>query len=272
MKYVVKTFEYFVIILLAIITVFPFVYMILASFMSYQETLSIPPTIVPSQFLFSNYAKAFQQAPFLRYFFNTTIVALLSTVGVLVTGTLAAFALVNLNFKGKNIVVMGMISLLMIPYEATVFTNYQTMAQLKWIDTYQALIVPSLASIFYTYYLKNYLVGIPFSYYRAAKIDGCTNGEYIRKIMIPLAKPALVTVGILSFISSWNGFLWPLLVTNSKEMRLLNNGLSAFATETGSEVQLQMAAATITIVPVLILYFIFRKQIINGVAKNGIKG
>lgn len=271
-KFTSTTIAYVVIILMAIITIFPFIYMILASLMSYQETMTLPPTLIPEKFLFSNYVIAFSKAPFLRYFFNTTFVALASTAGVLVTGILSAFALVNLNFKGKKFVVLILISLLMVPYEATVFTNYQTIAQLKWINTYQALIVPSLASIFYTYYLQNYIVSIPLSYYKAAKIDGCTNLEYIRRILLPLAKPALVTVGILSFISSWNSFLWPLLVTNSKEMRLLNNGLSAFATEAGSEIQLQMAAATITIIPVLILYFIFRKQIINGVAKNGIKG
>ena len=160
----------------------------------------------------------------------------------------------------------------MVPYEVTVFTNYQTIAQLGLLDTYTALIVPSLASVFYIFYLNGYLASIPLSYYKAAKIDGCSDLEFIRRILIPLAKPSLFTMGILSFINGWNSFLWPILVTNSKEMRLLSNGLSSFATESGTNVQLQMAASTIAIVPILILYLIFRKQIIRGVVKSGIKG
>ncbi len=167
---------------------------------------------------------------------------------------------------------MSMAALLMVPYEVTVFTNYQTIANLGLLNTYTALILPSLASIFYIFYLKNYLTSIPLSYYKAAKVDGCGDLEFIRRILIPLAKPSLFTMGILTFINGWNSFLWPILVTNNKEMRLLSNGLSAFATESGTNVHLQMAASTIAIVPILILYLIFRKQIIRGVVKSGVKG
>lgn len=160
----------------------------------------------------------------------------------------------------------------MVPYESIIFTNYQTIAQLGLLNTYSALIIPFLTSIFYIYYLNGYLKGIPDTFYKAAKIDGASDLEYIWRILVPMSKPALVTVGILTFISSWNSFLWPLLVTNEKKYRLLNNGLSAFATESGSDVHLQMAAATLTVIPILIIYLIFRKEIIRGVAKNGIKG
>lgn len=260
------------IVFMAIITLFPFVYMILASLMTYQEATSIPPTLIPSAPQFHNFVEVFQTAPFVRYFFNTVVVAGISTLGILITSTLAAFALVKLEFKHKGLIILVMVSLLMVPYESTVFTNYQTIARLGLLNTYTALIVPSLASVFYIFYLKGYLTSIPISYYKAAKIDGCTDLEFIRKIMIPLSKPALVTIGILSFISHWNSFLWPLLVTNDSSMRLLNNGLSAFATESGTDVHLQMAAATLTIIPVLIIYFIFRNQIIKGVSKSGLKG
>ena len=263
-----KTF----IVIMALITLFPFVYMILASLMTFQEATSLPPTLFPKKFQWGNFALAMEQAPFVRYFFNTIIVAGLSTVGTIVTSILAGFALVKLEFKHKNLLVMGMAALLMVPYEVTVFTNYQTIAQLGLLDTYTALIVPSLASIFYIFYLKEYLTSIPISYYKAAKVDGCTDLEFIRRILIPLAKPSLFTMGILSFINGWNSFLWPILVTNSKEMRLLSNGLSSFATESGTNVQLQMAASTIAIVPILILYLVFRKQIIRGVVKSGVKG
>lgn len=258
--------------IMAIITLFPFVYMILTSLMTFQEATSIPPTLIPADPQFGNYAKALRQAPFARYFANTIIVASCSTLGTVINCILAAFALVKLQFQGKKVLLMGMAALMMVPYEVTVFTNYQTIAQLGWLNSYQALIVPSLASIFYTFYLKEYLSSIPISYYKAAKVDGCTDLEFIARILIPLAKPALFTMSILSFISGWNSFLWPILVTNDTDMRLLSNGLTAFATESGSDVQLQMAASAISVIPIMIIYVMFRKQIIRGVVKSGVKG
>ena len=272
MKSVSSILSKLFIFIMAIITLFPFVYMILASLMTFQEATSIPPTLIPKVPQWNNFIVAMQQAPFVRYFYNTIIVAGISTIGTLITSILAAFAIVKLEFKYKNILLMVMAALLMVPYEVTVFTNYQTIAQFGLLDTYTALIVPSLASIFYIFYLKEYLTSIPISYYKAAKVDGCGDLEFIRKILIPLAKPSLFTMAILTFISGWNSFLWPILVTNSKEMRLLSNGLSSFATESGTNVHLQMAASTIAIVPILILYLVFRKQIIRGVVKSGVKG
>lgn len=272
MKKIAKIPAYVFILLMAAITLFPFIYMILASLMTFQEATSIPPTFIPESFQWSNFSKALQQAPFVRYFFNTILVSGLSTLGTLVTSVLAAFALVKLKFKFKNAVLLGMIALLMVPYEVVVFTNYQTIAKLGLLNTYTALILPSLASVFYIFYLKEYLTSIPITYYNAAKVDGCGDLEFIWKIMVPMAKPSLFTMGILVFINGWNAFLWPILVTNSTEMRLLSNGLSAFATESGTAVQLQMAASSIAIVPILIIYLIFRKQIIRGVVKSGVKG
>lgn len=263
-----KTF----IVFMSLITLFPFVYMILASLMTYQEATSLPPTLIPKSLQWGNFKLAMEQAPFVRYFINTVLVAGVSTIGTILTSILASFALVKLEFKHKNILIICMAALLMVPYEVTVFTNYQTIAKVGLLDTYAALIIPSLASVFYIFYLKEYLTSIPISYYKAAKVDGCSDLEFINRILIPLAKPALFTMGILSFIGGWNSFLWPILVTNTKEMRLLSNGLSSFATESGTNVELQMAASTIAIVPILILYLIFRKQIIRGVVKSGVKG
>ncbi|OON97761.1 MAG: sugar ABC transporter permease [Epulopiscium sp. Nele67-Bin005] len=260
------------VVFMSIITLFPFVYMILASLMTFQEATSIPPTIFPEVPQFENYSVAMEQAPFAKYFVNTVFVSTVSTIGTLITSILAAFAFVKLEFKGKDMLVLGMAALLMVPYEVTVFTNYQTIAQMNLLDTYSALIIPSLASIFYIFYLKNYLTSVPISYYKAAKVDGCGDLEFIVRILIPLIKPALFTMAILSFISGWNSFLWPILVTNSTDMRLLSNGLSSFATESGTHVHLQMAASTISIVPILIIYLVFRKQIIRGVVKSGVKG
>lgn len=272
MKKMITIISYLFILLLGITTLFPFVYMILAGLMSYSEVTSIPPTFLPKHFQWGNYVEVFEKAPFLRYFINTVVVSLATTIATVITSILAAFALSSLKFRFKGLVVGVMVSLLMVPYESIIFTNYNTIARMGLLDTYTALIIPFLTSIFYIYYLMGYLRGIPDTYYKAAKIDGASDLEFIWRILVPMSKPALVTVGILTFISSWNSFLWPLLVTNSSDFRLLNNGLSAFATESGSDVQLQMAAATITVVPILIIYLIFRKEIIRGVAKNGIKG
>ena len=260
------------VVIMALITLFPFVYMILSSLMTFQEATSVPPTLFPKSFQWQNFREAMKQAPFARYFLNTIFVAGISTLGTLITSVLAAFALVKLEFKFKNILSGALVTLLMVPYEVTVFTNYQTIARLGLLDTYTALIVPSLASVFYIFYLRGYVSSIHMSYYKAAKVDGCSDLEFITRILVPLIKPSLFTMGILSFIGGWNSFLWPILVTNSKEMRLLSNGLSAFATESGTNVQLQMAASTIAIVPILIIYLIFRKEIIKGVASSGIKG
>ncbi|MDT2744795.1 carbohydrate ABC transporter permease [Enterococcus asini] len=272
MKRVIIFICYFFLIVLAIITVFPFVYMVLGGLMTRSEVTSIPPTIIPAHLQFANFLDVFEKAPFIRYFFNTVFVSAVTTIATLITAVLASFALTSLEFRFKKVVLAIMVSLLMVPYESIIFTNFNTIARLGLLNTYASLIIPFLTSIFYIYYLNSYLSGISITYYKAAKIDGASDMEYIRKILVPMTKPALVTVGILTFISSWNSFLWPLLVTNDKAHRLLNNGLSAFSTESGSDVHLQLAAATLTVIPILIIYFIFRKEIIRGVAKNGLKG
>ena len=139
------------------------------------------------------------------------------------------------------------------------------------LNTYIGLVLPFLTSIFYMYYLQSYFGSISQTIYKAAMIDGASDWEYIWKILVPMSKGGLFTVALLSFISGWNSFLWPLLVTNEDSMRLLNNGLTSFASDAGSEIQLQLAAATLTVLPILILYFIFRKQIIRGVVLNDLK-
>ena len=272
MKHVATFISMTFLAIMAVITVFPFIYMMLAGLMTYSEATSIPPTIIPETFQWGNYLEVFETAPFVRYFFNTVFVSSVTTVATVFTSILAAFALTSLEFKFKKVVMGIMISLLMVPYESIIFTNYNTISRMGLLNSYSALIIPFLTSIFYIYYLYGYLQSISSTFYKAAKIDGASDIEYITRILVPMSKPALVTVGILTFISSWNSFLWPLLVTNEKKFRLLNNGLSAFTTESGSAVHLQMAAATLTVIPILIIYLIFRKEIMQGVAKNGIKG
>lgn len=272
MKKIGKILQYIFIILMAIITLFPFIYMILSSFMSFQEVISIPPTLIPEKLQFINYKDALKVAPFGRYFVNTLFVTITNTVGTLLTTTLAAFAFSFMEFKYKKTLEGFLISLLMIPFEIVIFTNFRTIAKLKLLDTYAALIIPFLASVYYIFYLKQFLSSIPKDFYNAAKVDGASDFEFIRKVMIPMSKSNLFTIGLLNFITGWNSFLWPILVTNTKNMRLISNGLSAFTTEAGAMIHLQMAASTITVLPILILYFLFRKRILEGVSYGGIKG
>lgn len=264
-------FVYLFIGIFGIITVFPFIYMILGGLMSYQETTTIPPTLIPKVFRWSNYQKVFEQAPFARYFLNTFITAATTTIVTLFTSIFGAFAMTNLKFKGKGLIQLIFLSLLMVPGEAIIFTNYNTIAHLGLLNTYLGLVLPFLTSIFYMYYLQSYFTAISPTIYKAAMIDGASDWEYIWRILVPMSKGGLITVALLSFISGWNSFLWPLLVTNEDKMRLLNNGLAAFASDAGAQTQLQLAAATLTVVPVLIVYFIFRKQIIRGVVRNDLK-
>lgn len=262
---------YIILIFFAIITVYPFIYMILGGLMSFSETTTIPPTLFPHKFMWSNYAKIFKQAPFAKYFLNTFITASVTTIVGLFNALLGAFAMTNLKFKGKNTIQIIFLSLLMVPGEAIIFTNYDTIARMGLLNTYLGLVLPFLTSIFYMYYLQSYFTSVSDTIYKAAKIDGASDWEYIWRILVPMTKGGLFTVGLLNFIAGWNAFLWPLLVTNEDSMRLLNNGLTSFVSDAGAETELQLAAATLTVLPILILYFVFRKQIINGVVRNDLK-
>ncbi len=272
MKKFLRSLQFIFIVFMAIVTLFPFLYMLSSSLMTLPEVLSIPPKLLPASPQWANYKEALKVAPFSRYFLNTVFVTTCTTFGTLLTTILAGFSLNFLNFKYKRVLEGFLLSLLMIPFEIVVFTNFRTIANLGLLDSYTALIIPFLASVYYIFYLKQFLSGIPKAFYNAAKVDGASDFEFITRIMVPMSKSSLFTIGLLSFIAGWNSFLWPILVTNSKYMRLISNGLSMFSSEAGSLIHLQMAASTITIVPILILYFVFRKRILAGVSYGGIKG
>jgi multiple sugar transport system permease protein len=160
----------------------------------------------------------------------------------------------------------------MIPGEMLIITNYETIIKLKWIDSYKAMIVPWISSAFYIYLLTRFFMQVPESLYLAAKVDKCSDFKYMIKIMVPMNKQAIFSIAILNIISSWNAFLWPLLVTNSQEMRVLSNGLVRFQTEAGSSTELIMAASCILVMPIIIIYLFLRKYIIEGVTRSGLKG
>ena len=254
------------------IMIFPFIWMILSAFKTSQEIIAFPPKLFPSQFNFSNFVKAFQMAPFAKYFFNSVIVMIFSVICTTFTTILGAFAFSRLEFKGKEIVFAILISLMMIPFEMLIITNYTTIVKLKLYNTLPALILPFVSSIFYTYILKNFFDTVPNSIYYSARIDGASNWFYLWRVMVPLAKPSLFTIILLNALSSWNSFMWPLYITSDSRSRTLPYGLQAFTTEAGSFHELLMAASSVIVIPMIILFIFARKYIVSGVSKGGIKG
>lgn len=268
-----KIIIYIILVAIAIIMLFPFFWMITGSVKSYNEITANPLVIIPTQWKFSNYSEALALAPFDIFFKNTMIVSFSNSAITLVTTILAAFAFARLEFKGKRILFMILLATLMIPSQLLIITNYKTVTvNLKLSDTLAALIVPYTASAFYIYLLRQFFMAIPDELYYASKVDGCNDWTYLWKIMVPNSKNALITIAIFNWVASWNSFLWPLLVTNSVEKRVLAIGLKYFSSEAGTDYHLLMAAGTIVVLPLLILYIFARKYILEGVARGGIKG
>ncbi|MGL4335562.1 MAG: carbohydrate ABC transporter permease [Turicibacter sp.] len=267
-----KVLVYVALSLGAIIMLFPFLFMILTSFKTLQESMAIPPKLFPAEFKFSNYAEAMQIAPFDVYFKNTLISSVANTVLTVFVTIFAAFAFTRYNFFGSKIIFSLLLATMMVPGEMLIIQNYVTVSKLGWIDSFKGLVVPYIANVFYIFLLRQYFMQIPEQLYKAAKIDGCSDWKYLWKILIPNTKNAIVTIAILNFIASWNAFLWPLLITNKDSMRVLTIGLTHFTSEAGSQVHLQMAAATIIILPVVLVYLLLQKYIISGVTRGGLKG
>jgi len=265
-----RTGVYFVLIVGAIIAAFPFVWMVLTSLKSYQETAL--RVWLPSQLLFSNYPQAWNQAPFARYFFNTTVVATATVAGVVFTSTLAAYAFARMEFFGKRVLFIIFLTTLMIPFEILMIPDFVIITRLGWANTYAALIVPWTASAFQIFLLRQFFATIPKDLYDAAVLDGADHLAFLRLVVIPLSRPALVTVMLFSFLGSWKALVWPLIVTKSETMRTLELGLSSYVQEAGTQTQLLMAAAVFTIAPIIVLYFLGQKQFIEGIATSGLKG
>ena len=257
----------------ALIMLFPFYWMISSAFKSTAEINSFPPQWWPNSWTnFENFITAFSKAPFARYFLNSIIVTVCCVICTGFTTILAAFAFSRLKFPGRDLLFSLLLSLMMIPFEMLVITNYMTISKWGMIDTIQALIIPFTTSIFYTYILRSFFLSIPDSLYYSARIDGASNWKYLWKIMVPIAKPSLVTITLLNAITCWNSFLWPLLVVNSKVNRTLPIGLYTFMTEGGNDFKLMMAASTVVVIPMIVLFLFARKSIVSGVARGGMKG
>lgn len=267
-----KFFLYLFLILGAVIMVFPFYWMITGAFKTSIEIQMIPPIWLPTHFNLDNFKEALRMAPFARYFLNS-LIAMVSCVTLCTfTTILGAFAFSKLNFPGRHIIFGLLLGLMMVPFEMIVITNYRTIIDLGIYNTILALIVPFTSSIFYMYILKGFFDSVPDSLYQAARVDGCSNWKYLWRVLVPIARPSLVTIILLNAIASWNSFLWPMLAVSDRELRTLPFGLYAFVSEGGARTELMMAASTMIVIPMIILFLFARKQIVNGVSRGGLKG
>ena len=256
----------------ALIMVLPFFWMIISSLKTAAEVNTTPPTFWPKELVFENYVYAFEKAPFLRYFCNSLLVTIVCVACTMFTTILAAFAFSRLKFPGRDLLFSLLLSLMMIPFEMLIITNYTTIVKLGLNDTLIALILPFTSSIFYTYILRNFFLAIPDSLYYSARVDGASNWRYLWRVMVPMSRPALVTIGLLDAIACWNSFLWTVIATNTKEVRTLPFGLYAFMTSSGIRYERLMAASTIVVVPMILLFIFCRKSIVTGVSRGGLKG
>lgn len=259
----------------ALIVLFPFYWMILTSVKSYGAYNS---EYIPSFFTLSptlqNYIDAFKAVNLGRYFLNTVMFTLATTAIMLVVTVLAAFAFARLEFKGKNLAFTLFLSLMMIPTELVIITNFQTITNLNMRNSFLGLILPSVTSVFYIYLLKENFEQIPDEIYRAAKVDGTSDLKYLLKVMIPICQPTIVTITILKIIECWNSYVWPRLITDDEKYYLVSNGIQEIR-ENGfgrENIPAMMAAVVVISVPLIVLFLIFHKKIMAGVSRGGTKG
>ena len=271
---IAKAFCYAFLIFMALVVLFPFYWMINSSLKSLEEYRQSVPTFWPQKVLWSNYAEAFTAASLGRLFFNTAYVGIVSTILSLVITILSAFAFARLEFKGKNLLFSALLATMMIPGELFTITNYSTVTNLGWMNTYTVLIVPFLVSVFYIYLLRQNFLQIPNELYLAAKVDGTSDFKYLCKVMIPLSLPTLISITFLKMMGAWNSYIWPRLVANDDAHRLITNGLRNAFTDTTGDVNypVQMAAVALVSAPLFLVFIFLRKYIMKGVSRSGIKG
>lgn len=270
-----KPLIYVLLTLWALIVLFPFYWMILTSVKSYG---SYNAEYIPSFFTLSptlqNYVDAFTTVSLGKYLLNTFLFTVITTALMVVVSTLAAFAFARLEFKGKNLAFTLFLSLMMIPNELVVITNFVTITNLNLRNTFTGLILPSVTSVFYIYLLKENFAQVPDELYYAAKVDGTPDLRYLWKVMIPICKPTLITIAILKVIECWNSYVWPRLITDDSRYFLVSNGIQEIR-ENGfgrENIPAMMAAVVVISLPLIILFLVFRKKIMAGVARGGTKG
>ncbi|MFC6289037.1 carbohydrate ABC transporter permease [Levilactobacillus angrenensis] len=256
----------------ATLMLLPFAWMILTSLQPAATTLTMPTNWLPRTLQWVNYQHVWQLAPFTRYWLNSLLVTTTTTLGQLFSSLLAAFAFTHLQFYGRRFLFGLLVALMLVPGELLLIPNFVTIAQLHWVNTYAALIIPWLASVFMVVTLHQAFQSQPRSLYYAAHIDGASDWQYLWHILVPTNRPIITAVAVLQVIASWNAFMWPLIMTNSDQLRTLPVGLMAFTSEQGTNYPLLMAASVCVILPLLILYLCLQKYLMLGITQSRWKG
>lgn len=273
-KKILSTVIYIFLSIWGLIVLFPFYWMILTSLKRYAEYNSefIPRFYTPNP-TFQNYMDAFSAVPLTRYLVNTLIFTVATTLIMMFVITLAAFAFARLEFKGRNLLFTLFLSLMMIPNELVIITNFVTITNLGMRNTFLGLILPSVTSVFYIYLLRENFAQVPDSLYYAAKVDGTSDLKYLFKVLIPICRPTLITIGILRIIECWNSYVWPRLITDDENYYLVSNGIQEIR-ENGfgrENIPAMMAAVVVISIPLVLLFLIFRDKIMAGVSRGGTK-
>lgn len=254
------------------VIVFPFLWMVLSSFKTLQEIVAFPPTFFPEKPTIENYVEVWTKINFSLFFRNSLYIVAIKTVIILYTSTLAGYVLGKLQFKGRDTVFACILATMMIPWPVTVLSLYQQMVWMKLIDTYFSLILPSIFYTFGIFMMRQFISGIPDSLVESARMDGAGEFRLLHVIIIPLLGPALSALGIFSFLTVWDDFLWPFLMLNSESKYTIPVGLALFKGRYWTDYSKQLTGATITVIPVMVVYFFLQRQFVEGITMTGIKG
>lgn len=266
--------RYTVMIVLGLLFISPLVFMVITSFKTRAEAGGIPPSWIPDPFTLQAYESILNASgtPVLRWFANSLVAALANAAIVVVTAALAAYALARMEFRGRGIVFGAIIATLFVPPVILIIPNYLIVGELGWLNTLAAVVVPTAASAFGVFFLRQFFLSIPGELEEAARLDGANAAQIFLRVVLPLAKPALATLALLALLTNWNDFLWPVYVLFSPEMQTLPAGLSTLQSANAVRYDLLMAGAVIASVPVLILFVFLQRFIIEGVSRSGVKG
>jgi len=267
-----NTVLYIVLVFVAIVVLFPIWTAINISLLNDSQVAQYPPQMFPTSFSLGNYARALEQAPLLRYLLNSVTQSTLVMLGQLVTACLAAYAFAFIDFKYRNILFLVFLATLMIPWEATIIPNYLLIKKLGWDNTFQGLAVPFMATGFGTFLLRQFFLKIPKELHDAAVMDGCGSFRFLLTIVLPLARPALGTLAVYSFLQTYNQYLWPLLITNDQSMRTVQIGIALLQDEERFMFNTVMAGVVFVLVPTFILFIFSNRQLIRGLTAGAVKG
>lgn len=260
-----------VLIVLSIVALLPFVWMVATSLKGAKEVLSATPTFLPQEWRWANYAEAFDQVPFARFYFNTVFVTVMRVAGQIIFAALAAYAFARMRFPGRNLLFLAILAVMMVPGQVTLVPNYVLLKYFGWLDSYQGLIIPSMFSAFGTFLLRQFFMTIPQDLLDASTIDGCNPLQTFWYVALPLARSVMVAFGVLVTLWSWNDFLWPLIITNRTEMQMLSVGIAYFQGQFVSNFAVMMAAATLATLPMIIVFVFAQRYLIEGITMSGLK-